>query len=32
VFLTSNTALPLLTIAQIYKQRGQAELFFENTT
>jgi IS4 transposase len=28
VFLTSNFALPALTIAEIYKQRWQVELFF----
>jgi transposase len=28
-FLTTNFALPALTIAQIYKQRGQVELFFK---
>ncbi len=28
-FLTNNFALPALTIAQIYKQRWQVELFFE---
>ena len=27
-FLTNNFALPALTIAQLYKQRGQVELFF----
>jgi IS4 transposase len=27
VFLTNNFALPALTIAQIYKQRWQVELF-----
>jgi hypothetical protein len=32
VFLTNNFMLPALTIAQIYKQRWQVELFFENTT
>jgi IS4 transposase len=32
VFLTNNFTLPALTIAQIYKQRWQVELFFENTT
>jgi hypothetical protein len=31
-FLTNNFALPAHTIAQIYKQRWQVELFFENTT
>jgi hypothetical protein len=29
VFLTNNFALPALTIAQIYKQRWQVELFFK---
>jgi IS4 transposase len=29
VFLTNNFTLPALTIAQIYKQRWQAELFFK---
>jgi IS4 transposase len=28
VFLTNNFTLPALTIAQIYKQRWQVELFF----
>ena len=28
-FLTNNVALPALTIAQIYKQRWQVELFFK---
>ena len=28
-FLTNNFALPALTIAQIYKQRRQVELFFK---
>ena len=28
-FLTNNFALPALTIAQIYKQRWQVELFFK---
>jgi hypothetical protein len=28
VFLTNNFSLPALTIAQIYKQRWQVELFF----
>jgi hypothetical protein len=32
VFLTNNFTLPALIIAQIYKQRWQVELFFENTT
>jgi len=32
VFLTNHFTLPALTIAQIYKQRWQVELFFENTT
>jgi IS4 transposase len=32
VFLTNNFALPALTTAEIYKQRWQVELFFENTT
>jgi hypothetical protein len=32
VFLTNNFILPALTIAQIYRQRWQVELFFENTT
>ncbi len=31
-FLTNNFALPALTIAQIYKCRWQAELFFESST
>jgi hypothetical protein len=31
-FLTNNFTLPALTIAQIYKQRWQVELFFENST
>ena len=30
-FLTNNFALPYLTIAQIYKCRGQVELFFSAT-
>ena len=29
VFLTNNTALPALTIAALYKQRWQVELFFK---
>ena len=29
VFLTNNFTLPALTIAQIYKQRWQVELFFK---
>jgi len=29
VFLTNNFALPALTVAQIYKQRWQVELFFK---
>ncbi|MEO6423180.1 MAG: IS4 family transposase [Candidatus Nitrotoga sp.] len=29
VFLTNNTALPLLTIAALYKSRWQVELFFK---
>lgn len=29
VFLTNNTALPALTIAVLYKQRWQVELFFK---
>jgi IS4 transposase len=32
VFLTNNFALPAATIAAIYKQRWQVELFFENAT
>ena len=28
-FLTNNFALPALTIAQLYKQRWQVELFFK---
>jgi hypothetical protein len=32
VFLSNNFALPAATIAAIYKQRWQVELFFENTT
>ena len=31
-FLTNNFALPALTIASIYKQRWQVELFFESST
>ena len=31
-FLTNNFTLPALTIAQIYKQRWQVELFFESST
>jgi hypothetical protein len=31
-FLTNNFTLPALTIAEIFKQRWQVELFFENTT
>ena len=31
-FLTNNFMLPALTIAQIYKQRWQVELFFESST
>ena len=31
-FLTNNLTLPALTIAQIYKQRWQMELFFDNST
>ena len=31
-FLTNNFTLPALTIARIYKQRWQVELFFENST
>jgi IS4 transposase len=30
VFLTNNFTLPALTIAQIYKQRWQVELFFKS--
>ena len=29
VFLTNNTALPALTIAALYKNRWQVELFFK---
>ena len=29
IFLTNNTALPALTIAALYKSRGQVELFFK---
>jgi hypothetical protein len=29
IFLTNNTALPALTIAALYKQRGQVELFLK---
>ena len=29
IFLTNNTALPALTIAALYKQRWQVELFFK---
>jgi len=29
VFLTNNTALPAIVIAQLYKSRWQVELFFE---
>jgi len=29
VFLTNNTALPALTIAALYKQRWQVEIFFK---
>ncbi len=29
VFLTNNTALPALTIAELYKSRWQVELFFQ---
>ena len=29
VFLTNNTALPALTVAALYKQRWQVELFFK---
>ena len=29
VFLTHNTSLPALTIAALYKSRGQVELFFD---
>ena len=29
VFLTNNTALPALTIAELYKSRWQVELFFK---
>jgi len=29
VFLTNNTVLPTLTIAALYKQRWQVELFFK---
>jgi IS4 transposase len=32
VFLTNNFSLPAATIAALYKQRWQVELFFENTT
>jgi len=32
VFLSNNFTLPALTIAEIYKQRWQVELFFENAT
>ena len=32
VFLTNNFVLPAETIAAIYKQRWQVELFFENST
>ena len=32
VFLTNNTSLPALTIAALYKNRWQVELFFENST
>src|SRR5664280_2609025 len=31
-FLTNNFTLPAVTIAQIYKQRWQVELFFESST
>jgi hypothetical protein len=31
-FLTHNFTLPALTIARIYKQRWQGELFFESST
>ena len=31
-FLTNNFTLPALTIAQIYKQRWNVELFFESST
>ena len=31
-FLTNNFTLPALTIADIYKQRWQVELFFESST
>ena len=31
-FLSNNFTLPALTIARIYKQRWQVELFFENPT
>ena len=31
-FLTNNFTLPALTIAHIYKQRWQVELFFESST
>src|SRR6202795_4909306 len=31
-FLTNNFTLPALTIARIYKQRWQVELFFESST
>src|SRR5216683_2229249 len=31
-FLTNNFTLPALTIARIYKQRWQVELFFEGST
>ena len=29
VFLTNNFAIPALTVAEIYKQRWQVELFFK---
>ena len=32
VFLTNNLKLAAATVAEIYKNRWQIELFFENTT
>ena len=32
VFLTNNFSLPAMTIAALYKQRWQVELFFKGTS